>query len=163
MNLIEQLSIYQSYHTKQITKITHYIGVPALIFAGMILFGWIHISVPNLFSINVTWVLLATLIIFYFTLDFLLGAGLAVILILMAVIAEFFSQPAIDKLGVITFLFFLITGVIAQFIGHIYEKKKPAFMQSMLQILIAPLFLFAEVMFSLGWQKDLQEKIRNRD
>lgn len=161
MNLTEQLSLYQSYHTKPITKLTHYIGVPALVFAAMILFGWVHISIPNIFSINLTWILLAALIIFYFSLDFLLAAGLGVILILMAFIAEFFSQPEITKLGIIAFLFFFITGVVAQLIGHLHEKKKPAFMQSLTQALIAPLYLFAEVMFSLGWRKDLEEKIKN--
>jgi uncharacterized membrane protein YGL010W len=57
----------------------------------------------------------------------------------------------------------LILGVIAQLVGHFYEKKKPAFLDSWQQILIAPLFLFAELMFELGYRKDLQEKITKNE
>lgn len=156
---IDQLMIYESYHTQQITKVTHFIGVPALVFAAMIFFGWIHLSVPNIFSINLAWIGLVLLLIYYFYLDILLALGMAVILILMTIMAEFISQPIITKAGFIIFMIFLIVGIVAQLIGHLYEQKKPAFTENFKQILIAPIFLFAEVMFHLGYRQDLWNEI----
>lgn len=159
-NLAQQLSLYQSYHTQRITKITHFIGVPCLIFALLIFLGWIHISLPPLFSINLAWISVVALLVYYYFLDVMLAAGMTVILILMALIAEFLSQPSITLFGFLTWLSFMIIGVIAQFIGHFYEKKKPAFMDNITQLLIAPLFLFAELMFALGYRQDLKEQMK---
>jgi uncharacterized membrane protein YGL010W len=162
-SLAEQLSLYVQYHKNPVNKVSHFVGVPLLLFAAMIFLGWIHLSVPNLFEINFAWLAVLALLIYYFTLDFWLAAGLTVILFLLTFISEFFSQPIMTKFGVVVFLVCLILGVIAQLVGHFYEKKKPAFLDSWQQILIAPLFLFAELMFELGYRKDLQEKITKNE
>ena len=62
----------------------------------------------------------------------------------------------------ITFAFFLIIGVGAQFIGHYHEKKKPAFLNDWRLALIAPMFVFAELMFALGYRLDLQEELNKK-
>lgn len=158
-SLAQQLNIYQQYHTQKKTKITHFVGVPCIVFALMIFFGWIHIAVPNLFEINLAWPLVIALLVYYFYLDILLAAGLTIILILMTLLSEFISQPVITWSGFVIFLFFLIIGVAAQWLGHYYEKKKPALMDNLSQALIAPMFLFAELMFALGYRLDLKEGI----
>jgi uncharacterized membrane protein YGL010W len=157
--LVEQLSAYNTYHTQRITKITHYIGVPFLVFAALIFLGWVHISVPNLFNINLAWLGLVGLLIYYFMLDAILAAGVGVILILLTILAEFVSQPAIDKMGLITWIVCLVIGIAAQAYGHISEKKKPAFLDAFSLALIAPMYLFAELMFELGYRKELQTEV----
>ncbi|WP_350643809.1 Mpo1-like protein, partial [Psychrobacter sp. HY3-MNA-CIBAN-0198] len=47
-----------------------------------------------------------------------------------------------------------IIGWVIQFIGHKYEKAKPAFMDDLNQLLIGPFFLMAELYFILGLEKD---------
>lgn len=154
------LSRYEGYHTKRITKVTHSIGIPFLIFAILIFLGWIHLSMPNLFEISTAWIALAALLIYYYFLDTLLAAGVMVFLVLLALIAELFSQPVITGLGVMVFLAALVIGCTLQYIGHRYEKKKPAFMDGIELVLIAPLYLFAQLMFALGYRKDLQNKMK---
>lgn len=158
-SLTEQLSAYYQFHTQKINKIAHFVGVPCIVFALMIFLGWIHLAVPNIFSINFNWILLIALLIYYFKLDVLLAAGLGVILILMAILAEFISQPAVTLGGFIIFLVLFIIGTIALFVGHYYEKQKPAFLKDWRQVLIGPMFLFAELMFALGYRLDLKEEV----
>jgi uncharacterized membrane protein YGL010W len=52
-----------------------------------------------------------------------------------------------------------VLGWIIQFIGHIYEKAKPAFMDDIMGLIIGPLFLMAEVYFALGLEKKLDKDI----
>lgn len=158
-NLAEQLSLYQPYITQKSSKIAYYIAIPCILFAALIFFGWIHIAVPRIFSINLAWLLLVGLIIYYLLLDLLLGAGVAVIMILMTILAELISQPAINLAGFITFLVVLLIAAIALYVDYTENKKKPIFLDNLHLALIAPLFLFAELMFALGYRKDLQEDI----
>ncbi len=156
---IEQLRIYHSFHTLPITRVTHYIGVPLLLFAALIFLGWIHISVPSLFDINLAWIGILGLLIYYYWMDVTSGLGMTVILIIMTLIANLISQPEITETGAIVFFVVLILGAIAQAIGHLLEKKKPAFTESLTQVFIAPLYLYLEVLFKLGFRKNLQDQI----
>ena len=46
-----------------------------------------------------------------------------------------------------------------KFIGHHYEKAKPAFVDDLSQFLIGPLFLMAEVYFMLGLESVLKARV----
>jgi uncharacterized membrane protein YGL010W len=50
-------------------------------------------------------------------------------------------------------------GWIFQFIGHGFEKAKPAFVDDINQLLIGPFFLMAELFFMLGQEKALEAEI----
>lgn len=153
------LAAYQSFHTKCITQITHFIGVPLIIFALLILFGWVHVRVPNLFDMPLAWLLTLIVLIYYFFLDITLAAAMTVFLVLLNLLAAYFSQPVptwhAGKIFIITF----VLGWALQFIGHIFESKKPAFLSNLKHLIIAPLFLMAELFFCCGWKKDLQIKM----
>jgi Predicted membrane protein len=53
----------------------------------------------------------------------------------------------------------LCVGWIIQFIGHYYEKKKPAFMDDVIGLAIGPLFVLAEFVFLLGFRKELEQRM----
>jgi len=55
-----------------------------------------------------------------------------------------------------------VIGWVIQFIGHYYEKAKPAFMDDINQLLIGPLFVIAEIYFSLGRGKVLDKSITEK-
>jgi len=58
-----------------------------------------------------------------------------------------------------SFLVFLATSVggwVIQLVGHVFEGKRPAFADNLLQIFNAPLFLTVEVLLLLGFRKDLR-------
>ena len=57
---------------------------------------------------------------------------------------------------------FFVVGWIIQFIGHWYEGRKPAFVDDIVGLLVGPMFVTAEALFSLGWGKPLLHEIERR-
>lgn len=50
-----------------------------------------------------------------------------------------------------------------QFIGHgVFERKRPALLDNLLQVFIAPIFVMLEYLFLLGFCKDLQQEIKKK-
>jgi uncharacterized membrane protein YGL010W len=47
-------------------------------------------------------------------------------------------------------------------LGHRIEGNRPALLDNLRQILVAPLFLAAEAGFALGWGRSLQQEIGRR-
>ena len=51
-------------------------------------------------------------------------------------------------------LFAFIIGWVFQFVGHYFEGRQPAFLTSLIQLLIGPLYLLAKIYFALGLLKE---------
>jgi uncharacterized membrane protein YGL010W len=47
-------------------------------------------------------------------------------------------------------------------VGHFYEGRKPAFMDDAVGLLVGPMFVVAEFLFSQGWGKALMAEIERR-
>jgi uncharacterized membrane protein YGL010W len=161
--LAELLSSYQSYHTKFATRVTHYIGIPLVVFSLLIFFGWIHIKVPNVFDLPLSWLITIAVLIYYAFLDITFAGTLAIVFLILNLIASYFSLPAPTWLGVKVFFITFIVGWAFQFVGHLLEGNKPAFLTNAIQLLVAPLFLTAEAFFALGYKQDLQIKVMNEE
>ncbi|MEW5971468.1 MAG: Mpo1-like protein, partial [Pseudomonadota bacterium] len=52
-----------------------------------------------------------------------------------------------------------VVGWVFQFVGHYFEKKKPAFVDDVIGLAIGPLFVLAEFIFILGFRKPLHARI----
>lgn len=156
--LAELISVYQQHHKKQITKITHFIGVPCIIFAVLIFLSWFQIGFLNTYTLSVSWILVAALILYYGLYDWILALTCGVFLIILAFLAGLCAGQEINSFNVLMILIFFIGGWALQFAGHYYEGKKPAFMVGLKQILIAPIFLVTEIFFMLGYKRMLQEE-----
>lgn len=144
----QQLAVYQQYHAKRMTLLTHFIGVPLLVFAALIFLGWFHFAIP--------WLATVAAILYYFFLDKLLAAGVAVVLLLLTFFSQFYSQPRITVYSVVFVIILLLIGTAAIAVGHFYETKKPTPSQVFSFALLAPMLLFAELMFALGYREDLR-------
>jgi uncharacterized membrane protein YGL010W len=46
-----------------------------------------------------------------------------------------------------------------QLLGHVFEGRKPALLDNFFQVLIAPIFLMAEVFFAFGYKRDVAERV----
>lgn len=153
--LSELMRTYQSHHTKPITKFTHFIGVPCIILAIQILFHWV-IVIDN---IALAWCAVVLLSAYYLLLDVSLGLITAMFLLFITYLAQLIAQNEINLFSFIIACFLFVIGWAAQLIGHYYEGKKPAFLSNFLQVFVAPIFLVAELVFALGYRKELQRKI----
>lgn len=160
----EQLARYKSVHLNQKNINTHFIGVPLIFLAVTLLLSTLtfEITMDDFFGAELTlrvtlaMAIFAVIAIYYIALHRLLAMGMLVYILVNLFIAQLFS----DMEGV----FYIAIGVfilgwIIQFLGHHYEKAKPAFVDDLSQLLIGPLFLMAEVYFMLGLEPELKTNV----
>ncbi|KGJ92230.1 DUF962 domain-containing protein [Colwellia psychrerythraea] len=160
----EQLARYKSVHLNQKNINTHFVGVPLIIFAVTLLLSTLKFEIimddffGDEFTLRFTlaMVIFAVIAIYYFALHRLLGLGMLVYILVNLFIAHLFS--GMDNIFYIAIAVFVI-GWIIQFMGHHYEKAKPAFIDDLSQLVIGPLFLVAEVYFMSGLEAELKRNV----
>jgi uncharacterized membrane protein YGL010W len=158
--LADQMSFYAAYHQDARNKATHFVGVPVIAFSLMIPLGWLRVDaggVPVSAALAATLALLA----YYLVLDVPLGLAMAAVFALMLWAAEPLSQaPFMASLG--WFLVLFVGGWALQLWGHVYEGRKPALVDNLFQVFVAPIFLAAEAFFALGYKPQLHEEVQRR-
>jgi uncharacterized membrane protein YGL010W len=153
-NAVEQLGMYQSYHYDRRNCATHFIGIPLIVFGIMVLFN--RIGVFGSIQLG-TLVTMAT-IMYYFRLDWALAMAMTAVLVLMQYFAlQVATLPQTEWLtyGLGAF----ILGWIIQAVGHVFEKRRPAFTDNLMQLLIGPLFLMFEVFTALKLKPELRQAV----
>ncbi len=142
MNRFQQLmNGYAAYHTKNITKFTHLIGITYIIIGLQVLF---FIPTINIMSqpVALAPVLLMFVSLYYFTLNAALALFTSLylsILTMLSYILYLYGTP------VTMFAELFVFGWLLQFIGHYFEGKKPAFLEDMRLSFVAPMFVVHEL------------------
>ena len=158
--LEDQMAFYAAYHQDARNKATHFIGVPVIVLSLFIPLSWLRIDVGSV-PITAAMVFAGAVLIYYFVLDFALGAAM---LVLNA--ALLWAAQAIAGLGTlqgwIGFGVLFVGGWILQLVGHMFEGRKPALADNLFQIFVAPIFLCAEVFFALGYKPKLHAAVQAR-
>ena len=160
MTKLEQhLSNYAAYHLDRKNIITHFIGVPLIVFSILCLTGKFSLNISD-YSINIALVLIILSCIYYFRLNWIFALIMAILYIWIYPYAvEVSNLPSLSWLAVSIGLF--VIGWIFQFVGHAFEGKKPAFFDDIRGLIIGPLFVLAEFIFILGFRKQLAESIQH--
>lgn len=156
---IEQAAVYGYYHEKKNTLYAHFIGVPLVVFGLMIFLGFFKLIVPGIFSTSLATLATLILFIYYLRLNWKLALLLFPILILLLWISSMISVTGPTRFGIWTFIIVSVIGWGALLVSHFLEGKRPAFMDSSLQLLVAPLVLTAEICFMAGHMAVLKEQI----
>ena len=155
--LDEQMSVYAAYHRNRWNKLTHFIGVPAIIVGIQIPLAWVSVGGDVTLAHVVTGIVLA----YYFLLDVPLAIAMTVVFGLLL-----YAALQISGMGAtaswIGFGVCFVGGWIIQFIGHVFEGRRPALVDNIFQIFMAPIFLVAEVFFALGFKRDVLQKMEDR-
>ncbi len=73
-SLDEQMAIYAAYHRNQWNKLTHFVGVPAIVFAILIPMSWVPLGA----GVTLAHVFLGVVLAYYLLLDFPLGLATGV-------------------------------------------------------------------------------------
>lgn len=160
-SFIEQARLYSSYHTKKITLYTHLIGVPLVVFSLMIFLSFFHLSVPKLFDITFASMATFALILYYLVLNWRLALAIIPILITLLWLSLIITFNGVNHFSIWFFIITFVLGWIFQLIGHLFEAKRPAFLDNILQFFIAPLFIVAELFFLAGRMQSLKEHIHS--
>lgn len=155
----EQLANYKSVHFNKRNIMTHFVGVPLIVWAVTVLLS-LHTFTVILAGMTLTYtpalIFFTIIMLYYFKLHTKLAFGMLVYITLNIYLANLVSgMENAFWLGIIAFA----VGWVIQFVGHIYEKAKPAFFDDIMGLAIGPLFLMAEAYFALGLEKKLASEI----
>lgn len=158
--ITDQLSTYKSVHLNKNNVKTHVVGVPLILWSIALLLDIFALFVlkTDEFSIRISFLPIVASIVFiyYLLLDRFVGVFAIMLLVPLFYSATLFSQS--DNALWISIGVFVV-GWVIQFIGHHYEKAKPAFVDDLNQLLIGPIFLIAEFIFALGMKADLEKTV----
>ena len=155
--LVQALAKYAGYHRDKRNILTHFFGVPLIVFGVQVLLARAGISIGGVF-VSAMWIVTALACIYYLRLELAMGAVMTIWLGLMGWAALALSLTA-PYAWLIWGLGLFVVGWVIQFIGHHYEGKKPAFVDDLIGLAIGPLFVAAELLFLCGMRRDLEAQI----
>ncbi|MFZ0501666.1 MAG: Mpo1-like protein [Steroidobacteraceae bacterium] len=157
LRLTAILASYGRFHRDPCNRLTHYFGVPAIIYAVLIPLA-IHVHTLAGVPLHRDRIVIALAALGYIVLDPGLGLALTLALALLGAAAE--ETCALGPsmaLAVAAGVFVL--GWMLQLLGHRLEGNRPALLTNLAQILVAPLYLTAELGFSMGLRLRLRGAI----
>ncbi|MCH7304347.1 DUF962 domain-containing protein [Acinetobacter sp. NIPH 1869] len=156
-NLERLLSQYAAYHLDRNNVVTHFVGIPLIVFSILCLTARAGVEISG-FSITLAMLLIVLSTIYYISLDKLFGILMLILFVLVYPLAVKIAALAMwSWLGASIGIF--VVGWVFQFVGHYFEKKKPAFVDDLIGLAIGPLFVLAEFVFLLGFRKPLHQRI----
>ena len=152
---------YAAYHRDRRNIATHFVGVPMLVFAvgGLLSRPAFELGAWPLTPAAILWALTA---LWYLTRGDL-ALGLATSLANLVLILAALPLGQLETKAWLGWsLGAFIVGWAIQFVGHYYEGKKPAFVDDLRGLLVGPMFVVGEALFSFGWGKALLADITQR-
>lgn len=158
--LVALLSSYASYHRDPRNRRTHFLGVPLITFSLLTALALPSLSLSRT-HVGLERIATVALAVYYLYLDVPLGLALTVALALLTADAEATVHLGTARAGMTAAVSF-IAGWCLQLLGHRLEGNKPALVDNLRQIFIAPIYLMAELAFALGLRRDLQAQIAQR-
>jgi len=175
-NLVDQASIYGSYHNTIGNRIIHFICVPLIIWAVLLWFALIPLSVtiplpehilawkPAAFTLNPALFLLVPWSIYMMVLEPVVG----ILFFALSAVAYghtniYASTESMEHCLIVGLVCQIIGWAVQIVVGHGYfEGRKPALFDSLFQVLVSPFFLVLELLFLLEYRPKLKKTIDTR-
>ena len=152
------LGEYAAYHRHPLNRMTHYFGIPLIIFSLLLI-----LSVPSFLiahvSITAAELLIALILVWYLLLDVQLGFLSALFILPILLLTTFATSSLSGSMVNSIFVFTFIAGWILQLLGHRIEKRRPALVDNFMQVFSAPLFLVSELVFRFGFRQSLAKQV----
>ena len=155
--LARSMAFYSAYHRHPHNRLTHYFGVPTIVFSVMLGLSYVTLPLGGT-PVSAALILMAVLAAYYVYLDAMIGGTLAALSVPFLMLADYVSTLPVSTaagIGVAAF----VGGWAVQLLGHRFEGNKPALTANLLQIFVAPLFLVAEGYFALGLRKNVEAQV----
>ena len=152
------MAVYAAYHKDPRNRLTHFVGVPAIIVAILIPMGWLRFSIAG-FEISLAMVFAGVVLVYYYLLDVALGIALTAFVALILWLTEAIATQLTVAEGAWLFAITFLGGWVLQLVGHALEGRRPALVDNFWQVLVAPVFLMAEVFFAVGCKQDVKRKL----
>lgn len=158
--LTQNLAKYAAYHRDERNIATHFVGIPLIVLATTALLSRPIWQVGDL-AMSPAWLAALAASLFYLALDRPLGVLMGA---LMALSVWFGAWAAAQSTSVWLLLGAggFAVGWAIQFVGHVFEGRKPAFVDDLMGLLVGPLFVVVEVLFLLKCLPELQAEIEKQ-
>jgi uncharacterized membrane protein YGL010W len=165
--LEESFAFYAAYHQNNINKIIHMITIPLISITLFVFlaylpnyqYGFENKLLNDIFSVTFAIPLIVLYLGLYLMMDWKAGCLMIPYILLQYFLANLyrFNVPY----GWIGAIVIFVLSWIFQFMGHgIWEGRKPALSDSLVQsFLMAPFFVFFEILFMCGFRKEFQQNI----
>lgn len=148
--LKEHVKNYHAYHETGLAKFTHAIAIPLLILSLLIFFSWLRIDFATHWQISIGWLIIFGVVIYYLRLNLGLGILMAILLGLMAWLADWIAGDKPTTTSIIIFLALFIPSNCLIFCGHRHEKRHATVKKNLYHLSIAPLLLIIDLLSALG-------------
>lgn len=158
---LEQLAMYAAYHRDIRNQLTHHVGVPMIVFSLILAATTVPVLSFSSGVVTLAAVLMSVILIFYILNAPMVGTIAVLIYGTLMYVAEQVAAGGTER-ALWMALGLFVLGWIIQFIGHIFEGRKPALFDNALQIFMAPAFLIAEVLFVFGLEQGLKAEVEQR-
>lgn len=157
-DLQDVLQSYASFHKHRINRLAHVIGIPIITLSTIALFSWLHLAIGSL-GLPCSWLLVCISLAYYMRLDKQIGLFLAAIMLPCTAIIVYIVGPTPTWGSAAWCLSLFAAGWALQLIGHLFEGRRPAFVNNLGQLFIAPLYLFCKFLIYCGVRTDLKKKL----
>jgi len=151
-NINSLLDEYGDSHLDRRNKVIHWICVPLIVWTVVALL-W---SVPFPFDLGsgivpLNWAVIALLLVqvYYFRLSRRLGLGLMLYNLAMLWLTAMIEQVSPWPLWLVAAIGFVVAWI-GQFVGHVFEGKRPSFFKDLQFLLIGPAWLMSFVYKKAG-------------
>jgi uncharacterized membrane protein YGL010W len=156
-SLEQQMAVYTAYHRNPWNRLTHFVGVPVIIFSILIPMAWLRLPLGAV-EITGAAVFVAAVLVYYYLLDVPLAIAMTAFIVPVTYFAEWVARMPWQT-GLAAFLATFVGGWALQLVGHVFEGRRPALADNLFQIFVAPIFLIAETAFALGLRRDMRQAV----
>ena len=156
------LSQYAEYHRDRRNIATHFVGVPMIMFGALVLLSRPAFALGGV-MLSPAWLLLALIVVWTLSRGALaLGLVTTGVWLLLAGLAHSVAAGASTGTWLAWGLGFFFVGWVIQFIGHYYEGRKPAFVDDLVGLFVAPMFVLLEMLAPAGLFRGLMAEVERR-
>ncbi|MCG6873114.1 MAG: DUF962 domain-containing protein [Gammaproteobacteria bacterium] len=157
--LIPPLARYAARHQDSRNQLSHFFGVPLITFSLLLLGAGLRWSLAG-WNLSLAQVVLLALALAYLRLDAMLATLTVITMLPLLWLAEVVAVEATSAAFWWWFGSCFVIGWAVQLLGHVFEGRRPALLDSFWQIFMAPLFVLAESLFALGLRPELQQQLK---
>jgi uncharacterized membrane protein YGL010W len=147
-----QVATYSTYHTDRRNRATHFVGIPAIVFALLAGAALWRVPVGGA-EVSAAWLIAIVAGLGWIALDLVVGLAMLAALIPMVLAAQWVAERFGPTGSWMVFACFFVGGWVFQLVGHAFEGRRPALVDNLFQAFIGPMFIMAEFLELLGLRR----------
>lgn len=154
-----QMAMYVTYHRDRRNRITHFFGIPAIVFSLLVALATLPIGSVGPTVLTAALPVAAAVWVLWIALDLAIGTAMGIFLVPAVLAAQWIAAEQSSSVIWTAFTIAFAGGWALQLLGHVYEGRRPALLSNLFQALIGPMFLVAEIFLALGLKQEQFDRV----